>query len=634
LTAYQAAKPESLRVEDMGALPDRPGVYIFKGEGGRVLYVGKAQSLRKRVRSYFSKSAPDNPRLVQLREAIRGIDYLVTANAAEALILENNLIKRLRPAYNIMLRDDKSYPYIAITVEEDYPRVFLYRGEKKKGVLYYGPYWHAGSARETLEALRKAYPFRTCRGERPGRGRRGPCLDRHIGLCPGPCRGGVNVHDYRAGVERVQRFLEGRGRELLDDLENKMRREAASQEFEKAARYRDVLKSLERILEKQNAVTRGGDDLDVIGISVDELDACVTVLLVRSGQITGKRDYVFPRPPEEGMVDLLGDFLEAYYGTAAVAPKQILVPFELEEQAAGVLAGWMEQSSGHAVKIRRPQRGEKRELLARAVQNAEVRLQMAKLKRASDLKWISSAISTMTRELSLERTPYRIECFDVSNLGEGQVVGSMVVFEGGLPLKREYRKFRLKDDARDDSSRIYEVLRRRLQKLKEAPDREIGAADGCRERLTSFQKTPDLLLIDGGRAQLNAALRALEESSLEGIELASLAKRLECVYRPGISAPIILPGDSQALYFLQRVRDEAHRFAVGYHRDLRDREMRSSRLDGVRGIGKVRKAKLMERYGSLERITRASLEELKGLPFMDESSAENLYRSLHGESAT
>ncbi len=622
-----------LNPADAGSLPDSPGVYLFLDEGEKVLYVGKALSLRRRVKSYFTGSQPGNPRLAQLRRTVRYIDCMVTANQMEALLLENNLIKTLKPAFNILLRDDKTYPYIAVTVKDTYPRFFLHRGERQVGIEYYGPYPNASAARETLDVLRKAYPFRTCRGPSPGKGRRGPCLDRHIGLCPGPCKNRVSVDDYRRNVRMVQRFLSGKGSELLDELETKMRKEADNQEFEMAARTRDILTSLRRISERQSVIRADNDDIDALGLSADELDACITVLMVRSGRLTGKRDFIFQLPPEDDPGGVIASFIEAYYDEAISVPARILVPCDLGEDATKYLSQWLRDKRGRRVELRCPRRGELRELLLRAEENAVNRLRMAKLKRAADLQWISEAVNTLRRELLLEIMPYRIECYDISNLGTSHVVGSMVVFEGGVPQKKDYRRFSLRGELADDSSRIYEVISRRLSKLAEAPPECRSKASGAGEhpRLTSFQKKPDLLLVDGGRSQLSSALRAVREAGIEGIEVAALAKKLEYVYRPGQRDPLIIPKDSTALYFLQRVRDEAHRFAIDYHRELRDRGTRESRLDHIRGIGKARKIRLLEVYGSVDRIKRASLEELASLPFMDRSSACELFRSLQGD---
>ncbi len=621
----------SLGRDDADTLPEAPGVYLFTGEGGRIIYVGKAGSLRKRVKSYFTGSEPANPRLAQLRAGVRGIDYIITANQAEALLLESTLIKQHRPDYNIMLMDDKSYPYIGITVSEEYPRAFFFRGERRRDTVYYGPFWHAGSARETLEALRKVFPFRTCPGPRPGRRRGSPCLDYHINLCPGPCRGGVDPEEYAASIASVREFLGGRQDRVLSDLRAKMKGEAERQEFEKAARTRDALQALERILERQTVYSMRDVDQDVFGLTADELDACVTVLFVRSGLLTGKREFVFSRPPEAEMESVLESFLEQYYETAPYVPAEVLTPLDLGEERAGLLAGWLGDRRERKVRVTCPQRGRKRDLVRKAGENASSYLEMVKLKRASDLKWLSEVTSTLMRDLLLQRLPYRIECYDISNLGAEEVVGAMVVFEGGLPLRRDYRKFLIRSGGADDTARMSEVLERRLRRLVTPPPGSAGGEGGpAASRLTSFAKAPDLILIDGGRGQLNAAVRALEERGLEEVEVASLAKRLECVFRPGLSQPIILPADSRSLYLLQRIRDEAHRFAINYHRSLRESKARGSALDGIAGIGKTRKARLMERYGSVARMAGVTREEFASLPFMDRRSSDNLYEALHG----
>ncbi len=621
----------SLGRDDAYSLPESPGVYLFKDEAGTVIYVGKAGSLRKRVKSYFTGSAPDNPRLAQLRANVRGIDYIITANQAEALLLENTLIKKYRPGYNIMLRDDKSYPYIGITVSEEYPRAFFFRGTRRRDTVYYGPFWHAGSARETLDALRKVFPFRTCPGPRPGRSRGSPCLDYHIQLCPGPCRGKVKREEYAQSIEHVREFLGGRQDQVLTDLRAKMQGEAEREEFEKAARTRDALLALERILEKQSVYSMRNVDQDVIGLAADELDACITILFVRSGLLSGKREFVFPRPPETAEENVVASFIELYYETAPSVPGEILTPRALGSEEEELLGQWITGQRDRRVKVLYPQRGRKRDLVRKAEENAASYLEMVKLKRSSDLKWLSEVTSSLARDLLLSHLPYRIECYDISNLGPDEVVGAMVVFEGGLPLRRDYRKFLIRSEAADDTARMSEVLRRRLDKMTPLPLAlgEDEEREAKLSRLTSFQKVPDLILIDGGKGQLNAAVRALEEKGVEGVEVASLAKSFECIFRPGLSQPIILPRDSRVLYLLQRIRDEAHRFAITYHRSLRESKARASVLDGVPGIGKTRKAKLMERYGSVERMKKASRDELASLPFLDRRSAGNLYDTLH-----
>ncbi len=612
--------------DDADALPESPGVYLFSDEEGRIIYVGKAGSLRKRVRTYFTGSDPANPRLAQLRASVRGINYIITANQAEALLLENTLIKRHRPLFNIMLMDDKSYPYIGIAAAEEYPRVFFFRGDRRRDTVYFGPFWHAGSARETLDALRKVFPFRTCPGPKPGRSRGGPCLDYHIELCPGPCSGRVSPEEYARSIESVRAFLSGKPEGVLKDLKAKMAGEAERREYEKAARTRDALRALERILERQAVYSLRDVDQDVFGMACDELDACITVLFVRSGLLSGKREFVFSLPPEVEPESVLGSFLERYYEDASSVPGEVITPLDLGEERVGLLTGWLEEKRGRKVRLTHPRRGRKRDLARRAEENASSHLEMFKLKRASDMEWASEAAAALMRDLLLERPPLRIECYDVSNLGSEDAVGAMVVFEGGLPKRRDYRKFLIRGAAPDDTARMAEVLGRRLNRLAAdpLPDAEGAAA----LRPSSFRSRPDLILVDGGRGQLNAAARVLRERGIEGVELASLAERLECVYRPGLSQPILLPPASRSLYLIQRIRDEAHRVAVSYHRTLREARACGSVLDGVAGIGKVRKARLMERYGSVAGMARASREELAALPFMDRRSASSLYEAL------
>ncbi len=625
-------KVYSLGRNDADSLPESPGVYLFTDEAGSVIYVGKAISLRRRVKSYFTGSAPDNPRLAQLRTSVQGIDYIITSNEAEALLLESTLIKQHRPAYNIMLMDDKSYPYIGVTAGEEFPRVFLYRGARRPDTVYYGPFWNAGSARETLEALRKVFPFRTCPGPKPGQRRGGPCLDHHINLCLGPCREKVDRDAYAASIAGVRRFLGGRHEQVLKDLRDKMRGEAEREEFEKAARTRDALQALEHILEKQSVYSMHDVDQDVIGRAADELDACVTILLVRSGLLTGKREFLFPRPPETEDAEIISSFIRTYYENTPYLPGEVLTPVPLGPEEEELLGEWISGLRGRKVSVSNPKRGKKRDLVRKAEENAASYLELVKLKRSSDLKWLSEVTTTLTRDLFLGHLPYRIECYDISNIGSEEVVGAMVVFEGGLPLRRDYRKFLIRSEAADDTARMAEVLGRRLDKLPPVTGEgsDTGRPDQLRSRINSFQKKPDLILIDGGKGQLNAAARALAERGIADVEMASLAKSLECVYRPGISEPVILPRDSHALYLLQRIRDEAHRYAIEYHRSLREKKARGSILDDVPGIGKTRKAKLIGEYGSVARLSRAPLEELATLSFLDAASAKNLYQALHG----
>ncbi len=608
-------------------LPDSPGVYMFKDSRGEVIYVGKAGSLTKRVRSYFTGTTSGNPRLAQLRRRAAGLEVITTANEVEALLLESNLIKRYRPAFNILLKDDKSYPYLAISVEEKFPRVTSERGRRRKGVLYYGPFVSPRAVRETVDILRKAFPFRDCRGPEPGKSTGKPCLDYHIKLCSGPCIGAVDEAEYRATIGEVMRFLEGRYDSIVRQLETKMAEQAAREDYEGAARSRDALRALYLILEKQQAYSIKGGDTDAVGVDCDELDACITIFYVRGGKLMGKRDFLTERAPEVEPGETLAGFLAEFYSEATYIPSEILLSEEIGESEREVLGEWLSGRKGKRVHVLYPQRGEKKRMVLRSAENAGQALRMHRLKRSADLNWVSRAVNDLSRQLALPQVPYRIECYDISNLGPTDAVGSMVVFEGGFPLRRDFRKFRIKGvEGQDDPAMMAEVLRRRLSKLPILRSRQARSenSEGVSVR-NSFDKRPDLILLDGGKGQLSAVVPVLEELGLSDIPLAALAKRLEEVYRPGRGEPVVLPRGSEALYLLQRVRDEAHRYAVEYHRKLRDQRTRRSQLDDIHGVGDVRKRKLLSHYGSIKKIAAASREELEGLPFLDRRSAGHVY---------
>ncbi len=611
--------------DDIKHLPDSPGVYMFKDSHGEVIYVGKAGSLTRRVRSYFTGSTSGNPRLAQLRRRAAAVEVITTGNEVEALLLESNLIKKHRPAFNILLKDDKSYPYLAISVQERYPRVTFERGRRRKGVLYYGPFTSPQAVRETVDILRKAFPFRDCRGPEPGKSTGKPCLDYHIKLCTGPCIGAVDEAEYRATISEVMRFLEGRYDSIVKQLERKMTEQAGREDFEGAARSRDALRALYLILEKQQAYSIKGGDTDAVGVDCDELDACITIFYVRGGKLMGKRDFITARAPEVEPGETLAGFLTEFYSEATYIPSEILLSEEVGPSEREVLGEWLSGRKGKKVRVLYPQRGEKKRMTLRSAENASQALRMHRLKRAADLNWVSRASSDLARQLKLPRVPYRIECYDISNLGPTDAVGSMVVFEGGFPLRRDFRKFRIKGvEGQDDPGMMAEVLRRRLAKLPVRDGATVGEGEGASVR-NSFDKRPDLMLLDGGKGQLSAVVPVLEEHGLTDIPLAALAKRLEEVYRPGMGEAVVLPRGSEALYMLQRVRDEAHRYALEYHHKLRDQRTRSSQLDDIPGVGDVRKRKLLSHYGSIKKIAAASREDLEGLPFLDRRAAANIY---------
>ncbi len=627
------------------ALPDAPGVYLFHDAEGDIIYVGKAASLRKRVSSYFQARDTENPRLVRLRDGIADVDFIACAGEVEALILEANLIKRYHPTYNIEFRDDKSYPYMMVCTDDAYPRVMFARGKRRKGAIYYGPFAYAGAVRETIATLRKVFPFRTCRGREPGKSTGSPCLDFHIKLCSGPCAGAVSQSEYRRIIDGVREFMEGGHDAILGELERRMREEAAEQEYELAARTRDRLAALNRLLERQQAHAIGEGDQDVIAVHAGVLDACVTVFFVRGGKILGKQDLYSTLPAGQEENEIMAAFLPQFYAQANFIPREVILSHSPGEGEKKLLEGWLGSRAGRKVKILVPQRGNKRSLVEKVTENARLSLQVHLAKQASDLGWISRATNGIYEGLGLSRLPYRIECYDISNLGADDAVGSMVVYEAGMPLRKDFRRFRIKGvQGQNDAAMIEEVLDRRLCKLantasvvEAGPDapREGAAVGGSSAsqrggaRLDSFHKKPDLILIDGGEAQLAAALKSVQAGGHWDIDVAALAKRMEEVYLPGGGRPVRFPRDSEALHLLQRIRDDAHRYALDYHRQQRSLRTRRSLLDGIPGVGPKRKASLLRHYRSISRMAEASAEELQSLSFLDRHTADNLYRALH-----
>ncbi|MEW6553075.1 MAG: excinuclease ABC subunit UvrC [Actinomycetota bacterium] len=609
------------------ALPDTPGVYLFTDAEGNIIYVGKAASLRKRVCSYFQGREASNPRLARLRESIADLDFIACAGEVEALILEANLIKRYHPVYNIEFRDDKSYPYMAVCTTDAFPRVMFVRGKRRSDTLYFGPFAHAGAVRETIATLRKVFPFRACRGREPGKTTGSPCLDYHIRLCSGPCVGAVSRDEYRRIIDGVVRFMEGGHEAILDELELRMREEAARQEYELAARTRDRIAALNRLLERQQAYVIGEGDQDIIAAHAGALDACVTVFFVRGGKILGKQDLYSTLPAGQDETEIMAAFLPQFYAGASFIPREVILSHSPGGEESKLLEEWLSSREGRKVRVLVPQRGRKRALVEAVSENARLSLEVHLAKQASDLGWISRAASGIQDGLGLSRAPYRIECYDISNLGADDAVGSMVVYEGGMPARKDFRRFRIRGVAgQNDVAMIEEVLVRRLSKLADAAG---AGAPPAAVRLDSFHKRPDLILIDGGEAQLAAALKALQVAGFWEIEAAAIAKRMEEVYRPGARQPVRLPRDSEALHLLQRIRDDAHRYALDYHRQQRSQRTRRSLLDDVPGVGPKRKAALLRHYRSIARMSEASLEELRALSFLDVRVADNLYRALH-----
>jgi excinuclease ABC subunit C len=608
-----------------GSIPDQPGVYLFKDAQGRVVYVGKAGSLRKRLASYFQPMRNLHPRTAAMVEAAATVEWMLVRGEVEALQLEYTLIKEHKPRYNVRYRDDKSYPWLAVTLDEEVPRARVQRGPKRKGVKYFGPYTHAYAIRETLDLLLRTFPIRTCsqgvfdRARRRGR----PCILYDINKCSGPCAGKIGPDEHRRIVEDFIDFMDGRTRPTLARLEEEMRAAAAELNFEAAARIRDQLGSVRTAMERQQMVSSTPDDFDIAAFAEDELEAAVQVFFVRRGRVVGRRGFVVDKVEALDTPALAATFVQQLYGERPEeVPREVLLPVEPAD--ADTLAAWLGGLRAGPVDFRVPQRGEKRALLETVAQNAREAFVRHKLQRASDFDARARALKELQAQLGLPEAPLRIECYDISNLQGNQVVGSMVVFEDGLPRKSEYRRFEIKTvEGQDDFASMREVLGRRLARL--ADDQEEPEGSPRRK----FAYRPNLIVIDGGRGQLGAVMEAVEASGQTGLSVVALAKRMEEVYVPGQPEPIVIPRGSEALYLLQRVRDEAHRFAITYHRNLRGKAMTRSALDGIPGIGEHRRKQLVRHFGSVKKVREASLDELKLVPGMGEALAETVWRHLH-----
>jgi len=636
-------KPESI--------PDHPGVYLFRDADGRVIYVGKAISLRKRTANYFGARYSMHPRTVAMVEASATLEWMLVGNEVEALQLEYNLIKQHRPRYNVRYRDDKSYPWLAVTVSEEIPRPRVERGSKRKGTRYFGPYTHAYAIRETLDLLLRTFPMRTCsqgvfdRHRRLGR----PCILYDIGKCSGPCVGHVSADQHRAIVEEFIAFMDGHTRPTLQRIEADMRAAAEALNFEAAARLRDQLASVRTALERQQMVSSRPEDFDIAAFAEDGLEAAVQVFFVRRGRVVGRRGFVVDKVEALDTPALAATFVQQLYGDRAdEVPREVFLP--VLPKGADALRAWLAEARGGPVDLRVPQRGEKRALLETVAQNARDAFASHKLKRASDFDARARGLKELQDQLDLPTAPLRIECYDISNLQGSQVVGSMVVFEDGLPRKSEYRRFELKSvDGQDDPASLREVLTRRLARLaaeraqgptegsggpqRGAPvdrePREEGAAPARRK----FAYPPNLIVVDGGRPQLAAALDAVEAAGRPDLAVVSLAKRMEEVYLPGSPDPVVIPRTSEALYLLQRVRDEAHRFAIAYHRNLRGKSMTRSVLDGIPGVGESRRKQLVRHFGSARKVAQASVEELEQVAGLGPRLARTVWGHLHGAAA-
>ncbi|HWC14431.1 MAG TPA: excinuclease ABC subunit UvrC [Actinomycetota bacterium] len=615
------AVTRTLQRPERGSIPTEPGVYLFRDAAGRVIYVGKAKSLRSRISNYFG---PDlHPRTYAMVQAAAEVEWIVTSSEVEALHLEVNLIKEHRPRYNVRYRDDKSYPYLAITLDEEIPRARVMRGAKKKGVRYYGPFAHAYAIRDTLDLLLRTFPMRTCSQGVFDRCRRRnrPCLLYDIERCSGPCVGAVSPEEHRVIALELCDFLDGNTKPVVQRLERSMKEAAGRQEFEVAAKMRDQLDNVRKAIERQQMVSSHAEEMDVIGLAEDDLEAAFQVFFVRGGRVTGRKGYIVDKVEDLDTAGLVSRFLERLY-TDADIPRQVLVPEEPDYKE--LLQRWLRQRREGAVAIRVPQRGEKRALLQTVTENAQQQFTRHRLKRSSDFAARSRQLRELQDAIGMSEAPLRIECYDISNTGPTEAVGSMVVFEDGLPKRSDYRRFAMKwTEGPNDVAMMGEVIRRRFARFNEEAALEAG------ERNRRFAYPPNLVVIDGGKGQLNRAVEVMDELGVEGVTTVSLAKRMEEVFLPGAADPVRIPRGSEALYLLQAIRDEAHRFALAYHRLKRGKRMTASALDGIPGLGATRRKKLLNHFGSVKKIREATLEDLSDVRGIPQTVAEAVYDRLH-----
>jgi excinuclease ABC subunit C len=613
-----------------GSIPTSPGSYQFKDELGRVLYVGKASNLRSRLSNYFQDASVLHPRTAAMVAAASTVEWIEVRNELEALMLEYSLIKQHRPRFNVRLRDDKSYPFLAVTVDEEWPRAVVMRGTRRKGTRYFGPYAHAWAIRETLDLLLRTFPVRTCsQGKFNQHQRLGkPCLLFHIEKCSGPCVKEISQEQYTAHVKGLIAFLDGDNEEIVESLHSDMLKASEDLEFEKAARIRDRLGGVRRAMETQLMVGERNEDFDLIGSVDDDLEAAVQVFYVRKGRVVGRKGFIVDKSEDLSDAALVEEIIKGMYGEEPPLGIPGLILVTHEPESSSVLEQWLTQQRGSLVEVRVPQRGDKRTLMETVVNNAREEFLRHRMKRASDHNARSRALSELQAVLDLPEAPLRIECYDMAHLQGTDYVGSMVVMEDGLPNKREYRRFRVKDVAgNNDYAAMKEVLHRRLSAYINERDDDQMDSDS---RPKKFSYPPQLLLVDGGKGQLGVAIEVVHELGLENeIPVAAIAKKYEEIYIPGRSEPIRIPRGSESLFLLQRIRDEAHRFANTFHRESRSKRMVASSLEGIDGLGEVRAKRLLKDLGTVKAIKSASMEELMALSWLPENVARNVYAHFH-----
>lgn len=602
----------------LSAVPQKPGVYMHRDAKGGVLYVGKSSSLRNRLRSYFGSKKNLDAKTFELVNRIADFEYIVTESEQEALLLENSLIKKHKPRFNVRLKDDKTYPYIKVDLTEDFPRVYVTRRTANDGARYFGPFASAGSVRKTLDLLKRLFPYRSCTKAITGTDDR-PCLEYHIKRCVAPCTGYASQIDYKEVIDQVLLFLEGNTKEVVSALESAMLEASESLEFERAGALRDRLRAIERVYEGQKVVGLGKENLDVIGAAFGGEEAWVEVFFVRHGNLTGRDHFTMTGTRDESGKEILERFIEQFYSSASHVPRSILTPEDVDTE--GKIVDWLRDRREGPVDISVPQRGAKRRLMRMVTDNASQGLEQLKLKWISDTDRMESAMSELQEQLNLSDLPHRIECYDISHIQGTNTVASMSVFQDGKPLSRDYRRFKIKThDGNDDFASMREVLTRRFKRLKNA--KEGG------EESASFAAVPDLVLIDGGKGQLSSAVEVMLHLGLQDIQLASIAKREEEIFLPELAEPVIMPRNSQALFLLQRARDEAHRFAITFHRNLRGKSSVKSALDLVPGIGPKRRKTLIKTFGSVKGIREASEDDLAAAPGMTKKLAAQIKEHL------
>jgi len=609
------------RLEDqLKGLPAKPGVYLFRDERGDVLYIGKAKTLRPRVRSYFQSGQDGRAQIAYLPERVADIEVIVTGSEVEALHLEQNLVKRHRPPFNVRLRDDKSFPYIAVTVEDEYPRVMFTRERHRRGVWYFGPYANAKKVRETLDVLNRVFPYRPCEGPKPGRHSGIPCLDYHIDRCLAPCVGYVSREDYRAIIDGVIEFLSGNVRPIQRELEQKMNEAAREERFEDAARYRNRLFAVQHLVERQAVERQSVGTVDVIGFAADGDRAVVQIFPLRGGRMVDRHSFHLENAEGQDMNTVLESFGLEYYGSAPSVPPQIVVPHGAGDLSA--LAELLSEKRGARVEVRTAERGEKRRLQQLADENARQALVSAQAVSEQRRARRVEALEELREALNLESLPLRIECYDISHAMGQDPVGSMVVFQDALPRKSDYRKFGIKSAGPDpdDFAAMAEVIARRFARLSDGTGETHDA---------SFASAPNLVVIDGGKGQLSAALAAMQAYDLPRVAAIALAKRIEEVFVPGRADPIVLPRHNPGLQLLQRIRDEAHRFALDFHRQRRESRGFESLFDDLEGVGPARRRALLKHFGSVDEMAAASQEELEGVPGVPAAVARRIYAQLH-----